>query len=129
MQDPGRSSSVGLGGNIAKSLTELSYLGPSERPEPSFQATTEDAGNGSLMRFAPAGGGKTGIRPLVSFLFFFLAEQGEETRKKDPLQHGAWLGDGGGAWGGFGRREGVAQIPPELWVHSLFKYSCSSVLL
>ncbi|CAJ1408756.1 unnamed protein product [Effrenium voratum] len=52
-KDPGRSSSVGLGGNIAKSLTELSYLGPSERPEPSFQATTEDAGNGSLMRFAP----------------------------------------------------------------------------
>ncbi|CAE7256034.1 tri1 [Symbiodinium sp. CCMP2592] len=52
-KDPTRSGSVGLGGNIAKSLTEISYLLPEETPSPAYKAATEDAGNGSLMRFAP----------------------------------------------------------------------------
>ena len=52
-KDPSRSSSVGLGGNIAKSLTDLSYLLPGEMPPPAYKAATEDAGNGSLMRFTP----------------------------------------------------------------------------
>lgn len=52
-KDPTRSSSVGLGGNIAKSLNDLSHLLPGELPPPAFKAATEDAGNGSLMRFTP----------------------------------------------------------------------------
>ena len=52
-KDPSRSSSVGLGGNIAKSLTDLSHLLPGELPPPAYKAATEDAGNGSLMRFTP----------------------------------------------------------------------------
>mmetsp|Transcript_69676 Transcript_69676/g.123345 ORF Transcript_69676/g.123345 Transcript_69676/m.123345 type:complete len:460 (-) Transcript_69676:61-1440(-) len=52
-KDPHRSSSVGLGGNIAKSLMEISNLRPGEMPHPVYRADTEDAGNGSLMRFAP----------------------------------------------------------------------------
>lgn len=51
-KDKGRSSSVGLGGNIAKSLQEVScYIG--KPVPPAFTATSEDAGNGSLMRFTP----------------------------------------------------------------------------
>ena len=52
-KDPSRSSSAGLGGNIAKSLTDLSHLLPGELPPPAYKAATEDAGNGSLMRFTP----------------------------------------------------------------------------
>ena len=42
---------VGLGGNIAKSLG--SECRPGAVPPPAYRAKTEDAGNGSLMRFAP----------------------------------------------------------------------------
>ncbi|CAE8636345.1 unnamed protein product [Polarella glacialis] len=52
-KDPRRTSSVGLGGNIAKSLTDISYLKPGEKIPPAYGADGEDAGNGSLMRFAP----------------------------------------------------------------------------
>jgi len=51
-KDPSRSSSVGLGGNIAKSLSAISHL-PSGRVPPTYDAANEDAGNGSLMRFTP----------------------------------------------------------------------------
>lgn len=47
-----RSGSVGLGGNISKSLTAISTCRPGQVP-PTYDAQTEDAGNGSLMRFAP----------------------------------------------------------------------------
>jgi ADP-ribosyl-[dinitrogen reductase] hydrolase len=48
--DDSRSSSVGLGGNISKSLAACR----SDRvPAPVYEAQTEDAGNGSLMRLAP----------------------------------------------------------------------------
>jgi ADP-ribosyl-[dinitrogen reductase] hydrolase len=51
-KDASRSSSVGLGGNIAKSIGyEECRVG--EVPTPAYNAKTEDAGNGSLMRFAP----------------------------------------------------------------------------
>jgi hypothetical protein len=48
-----RSGSVGLGGNISKSLSAISRLRPGEKPPPIFQAQGDDAGNGSLMRFTP----------------------------------------------------------------------------
>jgi ADP-ribosyl-[dinitrogen reductase] hydrolase len=48
-----RSSSVGLGGNISKSLNAMGRLRPGEKPPPIYQAKGEDAGNGSLMRFTP----------------------------------------------------------------------------
>jgi len=52
-KDPSRSNSVGLGGNIAKSLQAISHArGVGEVP-PAFEAASEDAGNGSLMRFTP----------------------------------------------------------------------------
>lgn len=51
-KDGSRTGSVGLGGNIAKSLTALTYAAHGEVP-PSYDAATEDAGNGSLMRFTP----------------------------------------------------------------------------
>lgn len=47
-----RSGSVGLGGNIAKSLMALTSCRGDEIP-PTYDAPTEDAGNGSLMRFTP----------------------------------------------------------------------------
>lgn len=52
-KDGSRSSSVGLGGNIAKSLVALSRLRRDERIPPIYEARTEDAGNGSLMRLTP----------------------------------------------------------------------------
>jgi ADP-ribosyl-[dinitrogen reductase] hydrolase len=45
--------SVGLGGNISKSLNAMSRLRRGEKPPPVFSAKGEDAGNGSLMRFTP----------------------------------------------------------------------------
>jgi ADP-ribosyl-[dinitrogen reductase] hydrolase len=47
--DPTRRSSVGLGGNIARSLR---CLEPGVPPPPRYEANTEDAGIGSLMRLA-----------------------------------------------------------------------------
>jgi len=52
-KDPTRSSSCGLGGNISKSLDALSRLTKGGKVPPAYKANTEDAGNGSLMRFAP----------------------------------------------------------------------------
>jgi len=52
-KDSSRSDSVGLGGNIAKSLSALSYGTSVAEVPPTYEAKTEDAGNGSLMRFAP----------------------------------------------------------------------------
>eukprot|EP00928_Gymnodinium_smaydae_P100332 TRINITY_DN9820_c0_g2_i1.p1 TRINITY_DN9820_c0_g2~~TRINITY_DN9820_c0_g2_i1.p1 ORF type:complete len:503 (-),score=91.94 TRINITY_DN9820_c0_g2_i1:4-1512(-) len=52
-KDPSRSSSVGLGGNISKSLAALSRMRPDQKVPPAFEAGTEDAGNGSLMRLTP----------------------------------------------------------------------------
>jgi ADP-ribosylglycohydrolase len=43
-------TSVGLGGNISKSLYAMRS---EERPPPVFESDTQDAGNGSLMRLAP----------------------------------------------------------------------------
>jgi ADP-ribosylglycohydrolase len=48
-KDPKRSNSVGLGGNISKSLGAIR----NSNPPPAYEAETEDAGNGSLMRFCP----------------------------------------------------------------------------
>uniref|UniRef100_A0A7S0AEC3 ADP-ribosylglycohydrolase n=1 Tax=Pyrodinium bahamense TaxID=73915 RepID=A0A7S0AEC3_9DINO len=45
-----RVGSVGLGGNVAESLRSMV---PYEDPSPNYEALTEDAGNGSLMRLAP----------------------------------------------------------------------------
>jgi ADP-ribosyl-[dinitrogen reductase] hydrolase len=54
-KDRSRESSVGLGGNIAKSLMALTpFAGPRRAEIPdTYNAPTEDAGNGSLMRFTP----------------------------------------------------------------------------
>jgi len=49
-KDQSRSGSVGLGGNISKSLDAISNV---KIPSSAFEAKGEDAGNGSLMRFAP----------------------------------------------------------------------------
>merc|ERR1740117_260617 len=49
----GRTDSVGLGGNISKSLDALTRLPRGEVPPPRYNARGDDAGNGSLMRFAP----------------------------------------------------------------------------
>jgi len=51
-KDRRRSSSVGLGGNIAKSLYAVSQIRDGVVPD-KFDSPTEDAGNGSLMRLAP----------------------------------------------------------------------------
>jgi len=51
-KDRSRSTSVGLGGNISKSLGEVWDCRKSGVP-PTVRAGAEDAGNGSLMRFAP----------------------------------------------------------------------------
>merc|ERR1719281_1227120 len=51
--DRTRSSSVGLGGNIAKSLYDVSHHKTVDTVPPTFDVEGEDAGNGSLMRFAP----------------------------------------------------------------------------
>merc|ERR1719171_1404948 len=51
-KDGSRTSSVGLGGNIAESLMDTECR-VGKVPTPAFNAKTEDAGNGSLMRFAP----------------------------------------------------------------------------
>jgi len=48
--DPHRCDSVGLGGNISKSLYSMKN---GVKPDPVFQKTGSDAGNGSLMRLAP----------------------------------------------------------------------------
>jgi ADP-ribosyl-[dinitrogen reductase] hydrolase len=48
--DSSRSQSVGLGGNISSSLSSMRK---GQKPTPRYEATGEDAGNGSLMRFAP----------------------------------------------------------------------------
>merc|ERR1712129_667116 len=45
--------SVGLGGNIAKSIVDMNQLDAWEAPSPVYVASGEDAGNGSLMRLAP----------------------------------------------------------------------------
>uniref|UniRef100_A0A7S1AMQ4 ADP-ribosylglycohydrolase n=1 Tax=Noctiluca scintillans TaxID=2966 RepID=A0A7S1AMQ4_NOCSC len=42
--------SVGLGGNVASSLSDMA---PHRTPPPFFQSHTEDSGNGSLMRLGP----------------------------------------------------------------------------
>jgi len=52
-KDRRRSSSVGLGGNISKSLHAISRARDKSDVPPAYEAATEDAGNGSLMRFAP----------------------------------------------------------------------------
>jgi ADP-ribosylglycohydrolase len=55
-KDASRSSSVGLGGNIGKSLRalEVKYYGcDATGVPPTFESGGEDAGNGSLMRLAP----------------------------------------------------------------------------
>ena len=49
-KEPSRHGSVGLGGNISRSLFSLAA---GEAPPPRFEAPTPDAGNGSLMRLAP----------------------------------------------------------------------------
>lgn len=46
-------NSVGLGGNISKSLQAMSRLKKGQKPPPIYEAAGEDAGNGSLMRFTP----------------------------------------------------------------------------
>lgn len=48
-----RCHSVGLGENISKSLNAMSRLPAGTKPPPIFKKEGEDAGNGSLMRFAP----------------------------------------------------------------------------
>jgi ADP-ribosylglycohydrolase len=48
--DGRRNGSVGLGGNISRSLLSMAA---GERPTPTYEADTTDAGNGSLMRLAP----------------------------------------------------------------------------
>jgi len=50
-KDRSRSGSVGLGGNIAKSLIAITMSPGSITPV--YEAAGEDAGNGSLMRFTP----------------------------------------------------------------------------
>eukprot|EP00697_Spironema_sp_BW2_P006548 gnl/Spiro4/2002_TR958_c0_g1_i1.p1 gnl/Spiro4/2002_TR958_c0_g1~~gnl/Spiro4/2002_TR958_c0_g1_i1.p1 ORF type:complete len:481 (-),score=128.54 gnl/Spiro4/2002_TR958_c0_g1_i1:126-1568(-) len=47
------SLSVGLGGNIAQSLRQMGRFSTKAEVPPRFEADTEDAGNGSLMRLAP----------------------------------------------------------------------------
>ena len=47
---PQQTHSVGLGGNISKSLYSMKI---GEKPAPEYEATTNDAGNGSIMRLAP----------------------------------------------------------------------------
>eukprot|EP00929_Paragymnodinium_shiwhaense_P014029 TRINITY_DN12189_c0_g2_i2.p1 TRINITY_DN12189_c0_g2~~TRINITY_DN12189_c0_g2_i2.p1 ORF type:complete len:446 (+),score=75.68 TRINITY_DN12189_c0_g2_i2:90-1427(+) len=51
-KDNERSSSVGLGGNISKSLSAITRL-RGQKPPPKYEAQGEDAGNGSLMRLTP----------------------------------------------------------------------------
>lgn len=48
-KDLQRDGSVGLGGNISKSLMDVRH----DHPPPRYEASTEDSGNGSLMRLAP----------------------------------------------------------------------------
>ncbi|CAJ1336123.1 unnamed protein product, partial [Effrenium voratum] len=48
-RDKGRSASVGLGGNVATSLKDVQDCSPSPR----FESSSQDAGNGSIMRLAP----------------------------------------------------------------------------
>jgi len=45
-----RMGSVGLGGNVAKSLKAMA---PGVKPTPNFESNTQDAGNGTIMRLAP----------------------------------------------------------------------------
>jgi len=49
-KEQSRSSSVGLGECMAKSLSDILVQ---RRPTPTYEARTEDAGNGSLIRLAP----------------------------------------------------------------------------
>jgi len=48
-----RKDSVGLGGNISKSLSAMSRGQAGKKPTPIYEAQGDDAGNGSLMRFTP----------------------------------------------------------------------------
>ncbi|CAK0850603.1 unnamed protein product [Prorocentrum cordatum] len=50
---PWSGHSVGLGGNISKSLSDMDRLRAGRKPCPVFRSKGEDAGNGSLMRLAP----------------------------------------------------------------------------
>jgi len=52
-KDKSRRSSVGLGGNISKSLHAVGKARHVGNVPPVYEAVSEDAGNGSLMRFAP----------------------------------------------------------------------------
>lgn len=52
-KDRRRTSSVGLGGNISQSLSAVSRCSNKGNVPPAYEAKTEDAGNGSLMRFTP----------------------------------------------------------------------------
>jgi ADP-ribosyl-[dinitrogen reductase] hydrolase len=45
-----RKGSVGLGGNVSKSLWSMI---PNQAPTPCYEAQTKDAGNGTIMRLAP----------------------------------------------------------------------------
>ena len=49
LRDDDRSRSVGLGGNVGRSIDAVV---PGTRPPPAFDETNTDAGNGSLMRLA-----------------------------------------------------------------------------
>lgn len=51
--DPSRSGSVGLGGNISKSLMSMTYAKDKNAIPDKYEAQGEDAGNGSLMRYTP----------------------------------------------------------------------------
>ena len=46
----GPRASVGLGGNISKSIYSMKQ---GEKPTERFESSGEDSGNGSLMRLAP----------------------------------------------------------------------------
>eukprot|EP00931_Biecheleriopsis_adriatica_P120527 TRINITY_DN95657_c0_g1_i1.p1 TRINITY_DN95657_c0_g1~~TRINITY_DN95657_c0_g1_i1.p1 ORF type:complete len:382 (+),score=52.77 TRINITY_DN95657_c0_g1_i1:83-1147(+) len=46
----GRIGSIGLGGNVSKSLREMQ---PGQRPPANYESTGEDAGNGTIMRLSP----------------------------------------------------------------------------
>jgi ADP-ribosyl-[dinitrogen reductase] hydrolase len=52
-KDSSRTGSVGLGGNISKSLMVMSRARSNEEIPDIYEAQGEDAGNGSLMRYTP----------------------------------------------------------------------------
>lgn len=77
-RDPSRSGSVGLGGNIEKSLNAISNVKDASEVAPAFEAIGEDAGNGSLMRFAPI---------AIFFQSHPLSELHEAARKSSYTTH------------------------------------------